>query len=140
MPSGDEPGNGGNHPTIRVDFGDNGRVKLTAVIDSQLSKSLLGDPDSIASIAANEFTDVQDDLKSHVQEDRSARDRAIYPSVASFEGEDGLIMFQGTLTIEFTRCDATDPRCDDIVGAIINDAIADLRKWLRDELESYSNN
>ncbi|CAJ1496482.1 hypothetical protein MU0083_001430 [[Mycobacterium] kokjensenii] len=136
MTSGDEHGNGGNPPTVEVEFGDNGRVKLTAVIDTALSKSLLSDPDSIASIADNEFTDVQHELTHHAPEDRSAKDSAIYQSVASFDGGDDLLVFQGTLTIEFTRCDATDPRCNDIVGAIINDAIRDLRKWLRAELES----
>ncbi|MFE6920980.1 hypothetical protein ACFVAV_08030 [Nocardia sp. NPDC057663] len=48
MTSGDEHSNEQNYLIIEGSFGDNRKVKLTAVIATALSKSLLGDPNSIA--------------------------------------------------------------------------------------------
>lgn len=127
-----------NHPTIEITFGDHGRVKAQAVIDVQLLGSLVRDADAVASVAAGEFVDVQEELKEMVDDTDRAKDRAIYPSVAAFPGDrEGDVVFQGTLTIEWTKCDATDPPCNDVVGSIIDDAIDELRRHMRDELTAY---
>jgi hypothetical protein len=140
MTSGDEPnGRDNNRPTIEITYGDNGEVKATAAIEIPVHASLLRDRDSVASVSAGEFDDVDDDLKCHFDVTRSARDRKIHVSVASYPGDnEGDVAVQSFLTVEFTRCDATDPRCNDVIGAIINDAIDELRKWLLTELESYA--
>jgi hypothetical protein len=138
MNSDDPDDRDNNHPTIDVTFGENGEVTATAVIDTQISTSLLRDADSVTSIAEGEFLDIRDDLKATHGEGDRAKDRGIYSSVASFPGDDGYVVAQGTLTIEYTRCAATDPPCNDVVGSIVNDAIEELRKWLRTELEPYT--
>lgn len=46
-------------------------------------------------------------------------------------------MVQSTVIIEFTKCDATDSRCDDTVGLIIKDSVAELRKALASDLAQY---
>ena len=139
MPSGDEP-NERDHgrPTIEITYGAHGEVKATAAIEEKFHESVLHDRDSVASISAGEFDDVEDELKGNFDVSRSAKDRKIHVSIASYPDDDaGEVIVQSVLTIEFTRCEATDPPCDDVVGAIIKVAIAELRQALRTELENY---
>jgi hypothetical protein len=128
-----------NRPTIEITYGNNGEVKATAAIETPVHASLLRDRDSVASISAGEFDDVDDDLKGHFDVTRSAKDRKIHVSVASYPGDNERdVVVQSFLTVEFTRCDATDPPCNDVIGAIIKAAVAELRRALRTELEPYA--
>ena len=61
-------------------------------------------------MSAGEFDDVEDDLKGHFDVTRSAKDRKVHASVASYPGDnEGDVVVQSFLTIEFTRC---DPRAE----------------------------
>jgi len=127
-----------NRPTIEVTNGENGRMTASAVLDSRISISHVRDAESVASIAGGEFLDVEEELKVVLGDNTQARDRDIRVSSVSFRGDhEQDVVVQSTLLIELTQCDATDPRCDDVVGLIIDDAVAELRKALARDLTQY---
>ncbi|TDZ79584.1 hypothetical protein DE4585_03331 [Mycobacteroides salmoniphilum] len=79
--------------------------------------SLLRGRDSVASVSSGEFDDIDDDLQSQFDVTRSAKDRKIHVLVESYRGDDeGDVVMQSFLMVEFTRCDATDPLCNDMIG------------------------
>lgn len=139
MTTRDEPNErDNNRPTIEITYGSNGEVKATAVIEILVRASLLRDRNSVASVSAGEFDDIDDHLKSHFDVTLSAKDRKIHALVSPNPGDDeGDVVMQSFLTVEFTRCDATDPPCDDVIGEIIKEAIRELRQTFRTELELY---
>jgi len=138
MSSDDPDDRDNNRPTIKVTNGENGRKTASAVLDSRISISHLRDAESIASIAEGEFLDVEKELKIVLGEDERAKDRNIRVSSVSFRGDhEKDVVVQSTLLIELTQCDATDPRCDDVIGLIINDAVGGLRKALAGDLAQY---
>jgi hypothetical protein len=127
-----------NRPTIEVTNGANGRMTASAVLDSRISISHLRDAKSITSIAEGEFLDVEEELKIVLGDNERARDRNIRVSSVSFRGDhEQDVVVQSTLLIELTQCDATDPRCSDVIGLIINDAVGELRKALAGDLAQY---
>lgn len=140
MTSGDEPNERDNkRPTIEITYGNSGEVKASAAIETPVHASLLRDRGSVASVSAGEFDDVKDDLEGHFDVTRAAKDRKIHVSVASYPGDnEGDVVVQSFLTVEFSRCDSTDPPCNDVIGAIIKAAIAELRQALQAELEPYT--
>lgn len=128
-----------NRPTIEVTNGQNGRMTASAVLDSRISISHLRDAESIGSIVDGEFLDVEEELKIVLGDNVRARDRNIRVSSVSFRGDhEHDVVVQSTLLIDFTQCDATDPRCNDVVGLIVYDAVAELRKSLARDLAQYA--
>jgi hypothetical protein len=127
-----------NRPTIEVTNGENGRMTASAVLDSRISISHLRDADSIASITEGEFLDVEEELKIVLGDNQRARDRNVRVSAVSFRGDhEHDVVVQSSLLIELTQCDATDPRCNDVIGLIIDDAVGELRKALATDLAQY---
>jgi hypothetical protein len=135
-----EPLNEGetNYPTIEIENLGDGRWRASAVIDTPIDRSHLRDAGSISSIAEGEFSDFEEELRAQLNDGDRVQDRHIRVSSVSFRGDqDEDVVVQSTLIIEFTKCDATDTRCDDIVGMIIKDAISELRKELARDLAQY---
>lgn len=128
-----------NRPTTEITNHGDGKWSASGVLDSRISTSHLLAPESAASIAEGEFLDVEEELKATLGDGESAKDRGIRVSAVSFPGDrDGDLVVQSTLLIELMRCDATDPQCSDMIGLIIRDAVAELRKALAAELQRYS--
>jgi hypothetical protein len=127
-----------NRPTIEVTNGENGRMTASAVLDSRISITRLRDAQSIASIAEGEFLDVEEELKIVLGDNERARDRDIRVSSVSFRGDqEHDVVVQSTLLIELTRCNGSDPQCDDVIGLIVKDAVGELRRALARDLAQY---
>ncbi|MGV0873495.1 hypothetical protein [Mycolicibacterium sp. XJ879] len=127
-----------NYPTIEITNLGSGKWRASAAIDSSINVSHLRDAESVSSIAQGEFMDFEGELRAQLDEQERVRDRNIRVTAASFRNEqDDEAVVHSTLIIEFTKCDATDPQCNDVVGLIVKDAVAELREALARDLAQY---